>query len=91
MADPPDNKVLNTTQEDDGNVDRFSALPDYELLYILSCFYTKSAAATSILSKRWRNLFVLLPEIDLYFFVYKDVPDSDRLYSDFINFTNRVI
>ena len=45
MADPPDNKVLNTTQEDDGNVDRFSALPDYVLLYILSCFYTKSAAA----------------------------------------------
>ncbi|XP_071939708.1 F-box protein At4g22280 isoform X1 [Coffea arabica] len=93
MADPPDKKVLKATQEDDGNVDRLSALPDCVLLYILSrfCFYTKSAAATSVLSKRWRNLFVLLPEIDLYFFADEDVSDRDRLYSDFINFTNRVI
>ncbi|XP_071907336.1 F-box protein At4g22280-like isoform X3 [Coffea arabica] len=93
MADPPDKKVLKATQEDDGNVDRLSALPDCVLLYILSrfCFCTESAAATSVLSKRWRNLFVLLPEINLYFFADEDVSDRDRLYSDFINFTNRVI
>lgn len=91
MADPPDNKVLKTTQEDDDNFDRLSALPDCVLLYILSRFDTKDAAVTSVLSRRWRNLFILLPEIDLLFFVDKDASDRDRLYSDFISFTNRVI
>lgn len=90
MADPPEKKVLKKAPDDD-TIDRLSALPDCVLLHILSLFNTKDAAATSILSSRWKNLFVLLPDIDLSFSVDDDSSDCDRMFYDFVNFANRVI
>ncbi|XP_027076089.1 putative FBD-associated F-box protein At5g56440 [Coffea arabica] len=49
------------------HVDRISALPNDLLCHILSFLPTKKAAATSILSTRWRYLFTLLPNIHLEF------------------------
>ncbi|CDP13113.1 unnamed protein product [Coffea canephora] len=90
MADPPPEKKVRGEKSDEDNIDRLSALPDCVLLHILSSFKTKDAAATSILSRRWRNLFISLPDIHLSISVDNDASDRDRLFSDFIDFSNRV-
>ncbi|CDP13118.1 unnamed protein product [Coffea canephora] len=89
MADPPEKKVQRTPDGD--SIDRLSALSDCVLLHILSLLKTKEAAASSILSTRWRNLFVSLPDIDLCFCVDDDASDRDRLFYQFTHFSNRVI
>jgi hypothetical protein len=47
------------------NEDRFSCLPDYVLLHILSFFDSKEAVQTCILSTRWKNLWKILPTLTL--------------------------
>ncbi|CAH1438073.1 unnamed protein product [Lactuca virosa] len=49
------------TQEQE---DRLSLLPDALLIYILSFVDTKLAVQSSILSKRWVNLWTLLPVLN---------------------------
>nr|XP_027069549.1 putative F-box protein At3g58820 [Coffea arabica] len=90
MADPPEKKMLKRIPDGD-NMDRLSALPNCVLLRILSRFKTKDAAATSVLSTRWRDLFVSLPDVDLSFRVDGDASDRDRMFSDFTDFANRVV
>lgn len=51
-------------QENDG-IDRLGALPDDILHHIMSFLYTKDAAATCVLSTRWRNLFSSIPVLHL--------------------------
>lgn len=46
-------------------MDRISLLPDEVLGHILSFLSTKEAASTSILSKRWRKVFVLVSVLDI--------------------------
>ncbi|KAK7395448.1 hypothetical protein VNO78_16006 [Psophocarpus tetragonolobus] len=98
MADPRERKTIKMTPEgdndnDNNNVDRLSALSDCVLLHILSLLNTKEAAATSKLSTTWRNLFLLLPHIDLPFSLNDNASDSerDRLFNHFRLFTDRVL
>ncbi|KAM0916736.1 hypothetical protein ACQ4PT_010065 [Festuca glaucescens] len=58
-----------------GSEDCLSALPDDVLLHLLRDLSTTTAARTSVLSRRWRRLWALLP--DLYF-VLDANPDSVR-------------
>ena len=44
--------------------DRISALPDHILSHILQFLSQKEATATSILSKRWKKLWLLYPYMD---------------------------
>ncbi|AEC05809.1 FBD, F-box and Leucine Rich Repeat domains containing protein [Arabidopsis thaliana] len=48
---------------DSMNEDRISDLPDALLLQILSSLPTENAIATSVLSKRWRSLWTMLPKL----------------------------
>ncbi|KAK3138298.1 hypothetical protein QOZ80_5AG0367070 [Eleusine coracana subsp. coracana] len=44
-----------------GGEDCLSALPDDVLVLILLCLYIKDAVRTSVLSRRWRRVWTLLP------------------------------
>ncbi|WJX76204.1 [histone H3]-lysine(4) N-trimethyltransferase [Trifolium repens] len=60
--------------------DRISSLPDTILYHILSFLPTKSAAATSILSKRWYPLWLSVPTLRF----------NDKHFKDFISFRHFV-
>ncbi|KAL0848058.1 hypothetical protein Bca101_021305 [Brassica carinata] len=62
------------------NMDRISGLSDELLLKILLLVPTKVAVSTSILSKRWRYLWMWLPRLE---FRYKRLldPECERLQS----------
>ncbi|KAL3508516.1 hypothetical protein ACH5RR_027917 [Cinchona calisaya] len=82
--------VLNV---DEAN-DRISRLPNCVLQYILSFLPTKEAVATSMLARRWRDIWTAVPVVDF---------DDSMLYSDrlnswhpieitrFMNFVERVL
>ncbi|XP_056863732.1 FBD-associated F-box protein At3g49020-like isoform X2 [Raphanus sativus] len=53
--------------EDAMKKDMISELPEALLLHILSSVPTKAVIATSVLSKRWRSLWKMLPKLELYF------------------------
>ncbi|KAI7753047.1 hypothetical protein M8C21_016802 [Ambrosia artemisiifolia] len=55
----PNTTITNTDQHP--QQDRLSSLPDILLILILSLIDTKLAVQTSTLSKRWLNLWTLLP------------------------------
>ncbi|KAL1189774.1 putative F-box/LRR-repeat protein [Cardamine amara subsp. amara] len=71
-------------------MDRISGLPDEILCHTLSFLSTKEAASTSLLSKRWRNLFAFTPILrfkdeDTNFFNGNPDLDSSRSFSDFVD------
>ncbi|KAG7566524.1 F-box-like domain superfamily [Arabidopsis suecica] len=72
-------------------MDWISSLPDDIIYHILSFHSTKEAALTSVLSKRWRNLFALLPNLR---FEEKDFDYRDSDFGipwSFIDFLERVL
>ncbi|KAG2293691.1 hypothetical protein Bca4012_005220 [Brassica carinata] len=76
-------------------MDRIGSLPDEVLSHILSFLTTKEAALTSILSKRWRNLFALVPNLDIDDSVFL-IPEEgkrerDGILRSFLDFVDRVL
>lgn len=67
-------------------MDRINGLSDEIICHILSFLAIKESALTSVLSKRWRNLFALTPNLHL---------DDDDLQvgcgQSFIDFVDRVL
>ncbi|KAL6205945.1 hypothetical protein ACLB2K_023197 [Fragaria x ananassa] len=64
--------------------DRISALPDAILCHIISSLQTKHAVRTGILSSRWKNIWVSVPNLD---FNDRDFNDS----ASFSTFVERVL
>ncbi|XP_027929689.1 putative F-box/FBD/LRR-repeat protein At5g22670 [Vigna unguiculata] len=91
MAEPSA-KILRQTLEETlngeaDNIDRLSALPESVLLSILSRLELKEAAATSVLSTAWRDLFLQLRHIQLTF----NGNGHPRLFHLFTLFVNRML
>jgi len=86
-----ESSMRKTPESDDDTTDRLSALPDCVLLRILSRFNTKEDAVTSVLSSRWRHLFLSKTTINLNFCVNGDASEVHRLFDLFIRFAIRVL
>ncbi|KAK7373620.1 hypothetical protein VNO80_07035 [Phaseolus coccineus] len=93
MAEPSPAKIPRLTLDgEDGNIDRLSPLPECVLLHILSFLDLKEAAATTVLAKSWKDLFLQLPDIDLTFFVKDDnYCNHIRRFHLFAMFSNRML
>ncbi|XP_010469325.1 PREDICTED: F-box/LRR-repeat protein At3g59210 [Camelina sativa] len=76
---------------DDSSKDVINCLPDNLLCQILSNLSTKEAALTSLLSKRWRYLFALVPNLDFDVFssLHPEIETQDQ--TSFIDFVDRVL
>ncbi|XP_023638963.1 F-box/LRR-repeat protein At4g14103 [Capsella rubella] len=78
---------------DDEGEGAISYFPDDLLCHILSFLPTRAAASTSLLSKRWRRLFTLIPtslDLDDSVFLPRDRPKECRRTS-FMDFVNRLL
>ncbi|XP_057426146.1 F-box/FBD/LRR-repeat protein At4g26340-like [Lotus japonicus] len=70
--------------------DRISKLPDEVLCHILSYLPTEEAVATSVLSKRWRPLWLSVSSLDFDDDRYLEGKEL-RSFSSFVNFVYAVI
>ncbi|XP_068667832.1 F-box protein At5g03100-like [Aristolochia californica] len=78
---PPTNRRTKRAKRD--SKDQFSCLPDCVLIHILSLVDVKDAVKTSILSRRWRQLWMYIDSL-----VFGESPGT--LYQDkFVGFVDR--
>ncbi|CAL1395825.1 unnamed protein product [Linum trigynum] len=59
----------------DIDIDRLSSLPEDVLAHILSSLPTKYAVGTAVLSRRWKNLWTKVSNLDLYYSLLNQPPD----------------
>ncbi|CAF2050917.1 unnamed protein product [Brassica rapa] len=70
-------------------IDRISELPESLLTQILSFLPTKQSVQTSVLSKRWKNLYLNVPGLDLNLSL---IPyDADELLLSFLTFIDKLL
>ncbi|KAL4358878.1 hypothetical protein S245_026107 [Arachis hypogaea] len=62
----PRHTETQSQSKNDNEEDRLSDLPDCVLLHVLSFVNAKHAVQTCVLSRRWRNLWKLLPTLTLH-------------------------
>ncbi|EOA30484.1 hypothetical protein CARUB_v10013608mg [Capsella rubella] len=76
-------------------MDLLSSLPEDVRGHILSFLTTKEAALTSLLSKKWRNVFALVPNLDLddSEFLHPEEAkwESDSMLQSFMGFVDIVL
>lgn len=72
-------------------MDLISNLPDEIICHILSFLTTKEAASTSILSKKWRNRFALVPNLDISYYPYPEEGKKWETRLSFMDFIDRVL
>ncbi|CAH8259110.1 unnamed protein product [Arabidopsis lyrata] len=76
-------------------MDLVSSLPDDVRCHILSFLTTKESALTSVLSKKWRNLFALVPNLDLddseFLHPEEGKWERDEILDSFLDFVDRVL
>ncbi|KAF8402072.1 hypothetical protein HHK36_013024 [Tetracentron sinense] len=73
------------------NVDRISDLPDSLLLSIISSLPTTYAVSTSILSRRWKDIWVYTPYLDFdenHFITTHRLPLESTVRSRFVDFVH---
>lgn len=83
-----------------GHKDMISGLPEALICHILSFLPIEDSALTSVLSKKWRYLFVYRPNLDFYGSVlyqqhppavlYDHIERAPMIHWDFIDFVDRV-
>jgi hypothetical protein len=76
-------------------MDLLSSLPDEVRCLILSFLTTKESASTSVLSKKWRNLFALVPNLDFddseFLHPEEGKRERDGILQSFMDFVDRVL
>ncbi|KAG8378302.1 hypothetical protein BUALT_Bualt08G0123300 [Buddleja alternifolia] len=73
-------QIFVTKHDQNIEEDRISNLPDAVLQHILGSIELKQAVQTSILSKRWKNLWSSLPDLDFDFKRFAGLNDVDLLW-----------
>lgn len=79
--------------EENQGIDRISNLPDNVRGHILSFLPTKHAVGSTILSRKWQNIFTLITNFDFddkVMFYRSSTARSEFLYS-FKDFVDRVL
>ncbi|KAF9590509.1 hypothetical protein IFM89_035718 [Coptis chinensis] len=85
-------RKLGEGQNSGEHEDRINRLPDTMLTYIISFLPTKNAVGTSVLAKRWKNLWASVPVLDFDdTLILSKSSNKKRRVNKFMNFVDRVL
>ncbi|KAI3925540.1 hypothetical protein MKW92_047967 [Papaver armeniacum] len=71
--------------------DKISRLPEFLIHHILSLLPTKCAVSTTILSKRWKNLWISVPALDFRKWKSPKTYPKQSSTESFMDFVDRVL